>query len=344
VKRTSVFLGIALALACAVSHGQSFAAEATPEERAEGLKSQAYEAATSGRNREALNALYGAWALAPSFKIACNIGRIEALLGGMRAAAEFLTICKELRPRARTLQEQARDERAEKALAQALEHVATLQIEVNEPGAEVLVDGKAVGRAPMSRPVFVEPGRRRVTARLAGREAAAVEIDGSAGASIPVRLLVQPVAPRVIVPPVVAPTHVARPSDKKPLVAPVMAPEPPKSPLPSLAMGLGAGAVLTVGAGVLFSALKGIARDGAGEQLIESQKKQGDCPASQCGAGDALAKRDVFGDLEVVSFAAAASLGATVIGIAVFGLKRASEPPSAVARGAVARGVTVLEW
>jgi hypothetical protein len=45
----------------------------------------------------------------------------------MRAAAEFLTLCKEQRPPIRTKEEQARDERADADLAKALKRVATLQ-------------------------------------------------------------------------------------------------------------------------------------------------------------------------------------------------------------------------
>jgi hypothetical protein len=338
VRRASAIVGIALALACAVTRGESFAAEPTPEERVESLLRKAHEAATSGRLDEALKPLYEAWGIAPSFKIACNIGRIESLLKGMRAAAEFLTICREQKPPIRTPEEQARDKRAEEDLTKALTHVASLQIEVSEPGAEVFVDDTALGRSPLPRAVFVEPGRHRVRATLEGREAAAVEVDGRAGASIPVRLSFQPSAWPVIARPPPPPPP-ASPPDKKPLVAPVQAPAPPSAPLPVLDVGLGAGSALTFGAGMLLWVLKDAAHEEIDAQRKATQTKVGSCPTLQCGADDALAKESALLNLSVVSFTAAASLTVTAIVSVALGLKRANKPTSAHARG-----VTVLEW
>jgi tetratricopeptide (TPR) repeat protein len=57
--------------------------------------------------------------------------------------------------------------------------VGSLEIAVDRPGAAVLLDGREVGRAPLSRPLLLAPGNYEVTARL----------DGFAFAAETVRLL-----------------------------------------------------------------------------------------------------------------------------------------------------------
>ncbi|KYF82603.1 hypothetical protein BE11_37025, partial [Sorangium cellulosum] len=57
---------------------------------------------------------------------------------------------------------------AEKWLAESRAQVGAVAVTVGTAGAEVLVDGKSVGRAPLEGEVFVEPGEHRVEARLEG--------------------------------------------------------------------------------------------------------------------------------------------------------------------------------
>ena len=71
----------------------------------------------------------------------------------------------------------------EELLAQARVKVGAITVRVEPAGAEVFVDGKAVGKAPLAGEVFVEPGARVIEAKLAGYEAAQACVDHvSAGA------------------------------------------------------------------------------------------------------------------------------------------------------------------
>lgn len=59
-------------------------------------------------------------------------------------------------------------ERLRKLIATEREHLVTLIVEVNLAGAEVFVDGKSVGVAPLRDELFVEPGAQVVKATQRG--------------------------------------------------------------------------------------------------------------------------------------------------------------------------------
>ncbi len=48
------------------------------------------------------------------------------------------------------------------------EYVSTLLVEVNEPGATILVDGETVGQSPLDKPVSVTVGQRKIQVSKAG--------------------------------------------------------------------------------------------------------------------------------------------------------------------------------
>ncbi|WP_437585616.1 hypothetical protein [Sorangium sp. So ce1000] len=102
-----------------------------------------------------------AWSIKPYRQIAGNLGACEIKLGLYRDAAEHLS----------TLTQPAADgTRAElsaehrRLFDEALAKIAVVNIDV-EPGATVLVDGKAVGQAPLPAPLFLEPGEHSLEAR-----------------------------------------------------------------------------------------------------------------------------------------------------------------------------------
>jgi tetratricopeptide (TPR) repeat protein len=172
-----------------------------------------------------------AWGLKRSYDIAGNLGIAEASLRRWRDAAEHLSFAM------RTFPANGKPEHRkllEGTLARALHEVATLRIEVAPEKADVLVDGKSVGTAPLADAVFLEPGTRTVRARLAGYETAAATVEAAKGAAIEVRLEMKK---EVVVPPVPPP-----------------APEPRRPAWPAVvsgvlaAGGLAAGAALTVAA------------------------------------------------------------------------------------------------
>ncbi|HEX9621216.1 MAG TPA: PEGA domain-containing protein [Polyangiaceae bacterium] len=117
---------------------------------------------------EARQTYLEAWTLAPTFDIACNLGRTEVELGLKRDAAEHLSFCLEnfaasSRPEFRDAEDKFRI-----LMDRVRPDVAGLHIVVEPAGAEVLVDATIVGHAPLRRDIFVEPGERLVRARLQG--------------------------------------------------------------------------------------------------------------------------------------------------------------------------------
>jgi hypothetical protein len=121
----------------------------------------------------------GAWALKQSYDIAANLANTELLLGMKRDAAEHFAMC--LRTFAAT-GSKAQQEVVKKQFEEARQEIGALLIKVSVDGAEVLVDGKSVGRAPLKGEVFVEPGTRTVEARLSGYEPTKQSISAVKGA------------------------------------------------------------------------------------------------------------------------------------------------------------------
>jgi hypothetical protein len=82
-------------------------------------------------------------------------------------------------------------EPAKKMYADAVAKTGSIQVTVDMTEAEVVVDGAVVGKAPLADPVFVEPGRHEVEARL-GARLSAVEVDCAVGAPKTVSLALAP--------------------------------------------------------------------------------------------------------------------------------------------------------
>lgn len=96
------------------------------------------------------------WALLPNYRVAANLGSCEYEIGKYRDAAEHLAF---------TLREQpANTPEAERAYfaerqSKAAQRVATLDIRIlNAGAAEVFIDNKPIGNAPLKSVVYVNPG------------------------------------------------------------------------------------------------------------------------------------------------------------------------------------------
>ncbi|WP_437781598.1 PEGA domain-containing protein [Sorangium sp. So ce1097] len=71
--------------------------------------------------------------------------------------------------------------------------MGALKVSVTVAGAEVLVDGKNVGRAPLEGEVFVDPGEHRVEARHLDYEPASQTVSVAKGGMAEVKLAITPV-------------------------------------------------------------------------------------------------------------------------------------------------------
>lgn len=149
------------------------------------------KAAKAAQWAEARDAFVSAWRIKQHWQIAANLGRAELALGDHRGAAEHLTFFLREAPAGVSAEEQ---ESARVMLEAARAKVGAMTIAVNVDDAEVLIDGKVVGRTPLAHPVFVDPGRRVIEAQREGYATIRKPTEIAAGSTSTVELrLVKPV-------------------------------------------------------------------------------------------------------------------------------------------------------
>lgn len=153
-------------------------------DKARDLYVEGQKSAARDRWGEAHAAWLAAWGLKRHYQIAGSLGTAEAKLGRYRDAAEHLSFFMREAPATKVKERQS----VQELLAEVRKHVGALVLKVEPAGAEVLVDGVVVGKAPLAEEVFVDVGAREIEARLDGYEAAKAKVDAAAGASREVAL------------------------------------------------------------------------------------------------------------------------------------------------------------
>jgi hypothetical protein len=131
-------------------------------DRAAALYDEGVVAFRKSKLAEARAAFLAAWALKQHWQIAANLADCELQLGRFRDAAEHAMYYAKNAPADRS-------DRAAQLFADASTKVATLRIDAQPDGTEILVDARSIGRAPMGEPVFLDPGEHTITARVPGR-------------------------------------------------------------------------------------------------------------------------------------------------------------------------------
>ncbi|MGK4007416.1 PEGA domain-containing protein [Sorangium sp. So ce1036] len=154
------------------------------------------EERSSSPAMEAEAALESAWELSPTFDMAYNLGNTKYQMKKHREAAQHLSYALRNWPlikAAARLKPIAEQRLAEQRLAESRPLVGAVTVAVSAAGAEVLVDGKAMGKASLEGEVFVEPGEHQVEARLQGHAPASqtvrVEKAGTAKVELAMALL-----------------------------------------------------------------------------------------------------------------------------------------------------------
>ncbi|WP_437292269.1 PEGA domain-containing protein [Sorangium sp. So ce406] len=135
---------------------------------------------------EAEKELESAWELNPTFDVAYNLGNTKYQLKKHREAATYLSFALRNWPLVKTVAKLKPT--AEQRFAESRAQVGAVAVTVGVAGAEVLVDGKAVGRAPLGGEVFVEPGEHEVEARQAGYAPASQKVTVAKGGAVEVKL------------------------------------------------------------------------------------------------------------------------------------------------------------
>ncbi|WP_437958960.1 PEGA domain-containing protein (plasmid) [Sorangium sp. So ce119] len=306
-------LGVAVALTAPAAGAQQAATPAVSEEtdaltdKARQLYEEGRQAAAAGKWADAHASFLAAWAIKPHYQIASNLGVTCLKLGRNREAAEYLTRYLREAPATKVKERQS----AEASLKEALAKVASVTVQAAPAGAMVTVDGTAVGKAPLADPLFLDPGRHEVGARLDGHVSVTRPIVAAAGGTEKVVLqLERTPAPQVVMGP--GPVGTTAPIQRQDNVRTVVL------------VGGGVVAGIGVGAGVLFTVLaNGRASDARRlrAELVAEDERGEKCPTvNQTKCADLSNAVDARIDHSNSAFWSFVAGGAVGIGTLIYGL------------------------
>lgn len=272
----------------------------TVDERASKWLSQGNKAFKEGKFAEAEKAYHEAFALKQVYDIAGNLAMAEFAQSKHRDAAEHLALAIRLFP---VTGEPATREQMQKTFDQSKGHVAAVKVIVSTArGAQVSVDGKAVGEAPLEDDVFLDPGKHTISATAKGYKEASKTVDVKKGGSEQVKLDLVLLPPEVVV-----------------KNEPALPPPPPRSKKPAVV--LGSVAVLAAGVGAAMYVVSGSKKSSAIElagQVPADQKPCSDdthnTPGTQCGELVSTAHAvDTFHNAAIGLFVGAGVAGAAAV-------------------------------
>lgn len=189
-------VALVLVMLLAVSRAQAGASD--DQGRAQELHAEGLKAMQAGDYREALARFEEAVSLASSPRIAFDIGKAHLALGDdVQALDAFERFLQEAPGAPRSSRDEAR--RAVEALRPKL---AYIEIQSENMGAKVLIDGEAVGTLPLTRSKVVKPGPHEIYVTLRGLKPYAKTIFAGAGQKtrVPVKLEAIPLPPVAIAP------------------------------------------------------------------------------------------------------------------------------------------------
>jgi hypothetical protein len=305
---------VLLALSCVLAAGAAGAQPApavspvnASMDKADELYRQGNEAYKQNRLKDAYGFYKEAWTLKKSYDIAGNLGAVELAISMPRDAAEHLL--HSLRQFPANGKPEARDKTRQR-LEDALKQIGTLTIKVNVEGAEILVDGKSVGKAPLEQEIFVDAGTRRIEAKIDGYDPVRQQLQVAKGSTHQVALKLK----KTPAPPPVTTTP-ARPSWTVPIIV--------------------AGASLSAaffGTGIGLIVVSNNKSSEADEKLasLTSANGQAPCPGAtdglkaQCSELKGLrSDHDTFQNVAVGTFVLGGVVAAATVGsVFMFGSKR----------------------
>jgi hypothetical protein len=162
----------AAVLLAALAFGATLSADASAQQdtaRSRELFRKAMKEYEQGKTREAYDDYRAAWEAQKSYDIAGNLANVELELGRYRDAAEHATYALANFPPVGTEKARAL---LQDLLKEARGKIGTITIKVNLPRAGLTIDGKAAGEAPLTDPIFMEPGDHVIIAAAPEHEPA----------------------------------------------------------------------------------------------------------------------------------------------------------------------------
>lgn len=211
-----------------------------------------------GDFRAALVEFKRAYEVAPSYRILYNLGQtsyeLQDYAGALQAFERYLKEGgAEVPPERRT--------EVEAEVKKLQGRVAYLSIEVNEAGAQITIDDVQVGTAPLTSPLLVSAGQRRIAASKAPLLPASQVVEVAGGDQRKIRLeLVNPNAR-------VAPPPSASAAPEASSAAPPPAPSAPASSSSNAGLWIGLGATTLLAGGAVVTGL--LARSAENERNNE---------------------------------------------------------------------------
>ncbi len=318
-----VLVGLAATLQPQLAYAQGGASSAlSPEEdRRRTLYQQGKEAIKAQHWVDAKAKLTDAWTIRPSYDVALSLSQAEFNLEHFAESAQHLAYYFR---NVSAKENENNLANAKQAFIAAKAKVGSVGVTAPK-GAEILIDGKVVGTAPLETEAFVKPGKRVFEARL-GAAKAQQELQAVAGKEQQVTLNLE--AP----PTSAAPIAIAAAAVESglPEVPTLAEPEPePKRSMVPVYVGAGLAAV-GLGVGIGFALAAGSDRDDI-DALKNKNGPSGcfDAASANCAAQkDAAQARDRHLTYEVIGFSVA---GAALIGTATYLLWPESRSTTAVA-------------
>lgn len=280
-------------------------------EKARQLFAEGVKAYLQSRWADARASFLAAWSLTQHYSIAGNLADCELKLGLYRDAAQhFALYVREMAKDRSTTPAELKD--GEERYAQARTKVGRADVRVSLPGADVYVDGKLIGNAPLTDPLFLDPGRHMIEARGDGYPPARADVDAKPG-----------VAQAVVLTLVHSPTP---PPERRSIV-------------PGVVLGSVAGAALVTGIVVVaVGANKHASNSKLGREIEEAHRTCVDGAASfdpRCSSlKDSASAADTLGRVGAGLLVGA---GAAAVGSAIYFLWPESKP-----RAPASSGVRVL--
>jgi hypothetical protein len=154
------------------------AQEAKPADGAVQVKyRRAIQAFEQKQWEEARRLLLELWEAGPTYDVAISLVQVEYQLEQRAAAARYLAFALDHAPPTESV---VNLDEYKTNLSELERLIGAARIGVTEPGAELYVDGKLVGRTPVRETLYLEVGKHTVEARLGTRIASRV-IDVVAG-------------------------------------------------------------------------------------------------------------------------------------------------------------------
>jgi len=151
------------------------------------------EGLSFNRQREhaqALEKFQAAYAAYPSPKLWFNIGQVQLTLDhpveAIEAFEKFLALVPDAQPEDKKV--------AKSTVAQLGKKLGRLQIKCETTGAEVVINGKSVGRVPMQGPLWATPGSHQVTITHEGSATVTENVEMRAGATALVVIRLVPIS------------------------------------------------------------------------------------------------------------------------------------------------------